>query len=189
MFSRFKGTSLLLGLWAAVCGSCSRPSDTDSVVIAKSANDARFGETESRKKAAHFLVEMADARMMDGFEGQVAVDRGVSPDVKAYGARMITEQAELHKEIKQVAMAMGVQLPGTISDAKADGLKDLREQSGDDADKKFISMITIDHKRDVKEFKKAMELNEPLVRDFAARRLPTIEQHLAAIEAIHDARK
>ncbi len=157
----------------------------DSVKEATRMNRERFAEPGMRD-AAKFLVEMADARMMDTMEGQVAGERGVNAEVRAYGQTMVKDQAALLTEIKALAAQKGITLPDHISDSKAHGLEDLVGKSGDSVDSKFISMITIDHKRDVGEFKDATKLSDPEVRGFAERRLPMIEQHLAEIKGIHE---
>jgi putative membrane protein len=185
-------TRLLMPLFAAaaVIGSlaCSATSSDDSVVQARDVNETRFANDKALREASSFLVEMADARMMDGQEGEVAASRGQAPDVTAYGAKMVKEQAVLLDEIRALASELHVALPQQISADKADGLRDLKAKSGTDLDSKFVKMIRIDHERDVKEFTKATKLANARIAQWAQQRLPTIEAHLAEIEAIKAAR-
>lgn len=167
---------------------CAGSSTTDSVVQAKRANDARFSNDEHMRKAASFLVEMTDARMMDAKEGEVAASRGVASDVKSYGTKMIHEQGVLLDEIRTLASEQGITLPQQISDEKSAGLKSLQAKSGKDLDSQFINMSCIDHKRDVKEFQQATNLSSAHVSAYARRRLPTIQEHLDEIEKIKSSR-
>lgn len=155
-----------------------QPGADDSVRIAKEANHARFDRDEDAKRSSDFMAEMADARLMDTEEGRLASTRGIDPEVRAYGELMIRDQAELYREMTTLAAAKGYTLPTRISNLKADGLADLEKKTAHDLDEKFLKMICIDHERDVKEFKKAMDFKDVEVSAFAARRLPLIEEHL-----------
>lgn len=155
----------------------------DSVTRAKGDNRARFAGGDMRE-AADFLVETADARMRDQRQGELARDRAVHPDVRAYGGKMVRDQAELLAEIRALAQAKGIALPQSSSAAKADASQQLARQSGEDFDDRFISMTRTDHQRDATSFRRAMDLADPDVSDFARRRLPMIEEHLREVRAL-----
>ena len=128
-----------------------------------------------------FLCEMTDARMMDIEEGKVAAERGTIKEVKDYGNLMIKDQNYLLDELKKFAKTKNITLPTKISDEKLNGLKDLKEKSGKDLDKKFLKMISIDHKRDVRKFKKATEIDDQETKVFAKKHLPMIKSHLKKV--------
>ncbi len=161
-----------LGLGCAVAGP------NDPVRLANDANAERFADDSPEREAAEFLVRMTDARLMDMAEGRVAAERGTSAAVREYGRVMIVEQQVLLDEIRELADRMGVALPERIGDVKSDGLAELEDEHGEDLDEKFVSMICIDHERDVEEFREAREFEQPDVREYAIRRLPMIEEHL-----------
>lgn len=77
-------------------------------------------------------------------------------------------------------------LPETISNDKQDGLDELQKKSGKEFDEKFIKMMTIDHKRDIKDFKKATKYKDQEVASFASKYLPLIQSHLDKIIQIHE---
>jgi putative membrane protein len=135
---------------------------------------------------SEFLTEAADARLMDIEEGKLAQERGTTEAVRKYGERMVQEQTKLMHELRMLAAAKNITLPGSLSNKKADGLEDLKEKQGDDFDKKFIKMMTIDHKRDVREFEDATDFNDRDIQKFAARNLPLIESHLDEIKQIDE---
>jgi putative membrane protein len=124
---------------------------------------------------------MTDARMMDIEEGKVAAEKGTTKEIKDYGNLMIKDQTYLLKEIQKFAKSKNIQLPTEISDSKRDGLKDLKKENGVDLDEKFLKMIKIDHKRDVRKFKKATTINDPSTKAFAAKHLAMIESHLKEV--------
>lgn len=141
--------------------------------------------TESEnEKTKTFLTEMTDARLMDCEEGREAVKKGTTEEIRKYGQLMIDDQTYLLNELQKFAATKNITLPTEISEKKRNALKDLKEKSGADFDKKFIKMICIDHKRDVRKFKKEAECKDSESRAFASKHLPMIESHLQKIEQI-----
>jgi putative membrane protein len=131
-----------------------------------------------------FLTEAADARLMDSEEGKLARERGTTEEIRSYGRWMMRDQSKLLQEIKYLSKEKGIKLSGKLSEEKAKGLEDLRREQGSAFDKKFAKMICLDHKRDVKKFKKATKFEDADVKKFAVQYLPTIESHLERIKEI-----
>ena len=141
-------------------------------------------ESSVREHVSEFLSEAADARMMDMLEGEQAVKKGTTPQIKEYGRLMIKDHKALLIKIKALAAERGITLPARISDKKQDGLQTLIEKEGTAFDDKFIRMMIIDHERDVEAFKDAIKLKDKEVSKFASLNLPIIESHLAKAKAI-----
>ncbi|RZJ68777.1 MAG: DUF4142 domain-containing protein [Flavobacterium sp.] len=141
------------------------------------------------KEIARFLTEAADARMMDREEGKLAIQKGTTKDIRDYGEWMVKDQTALLGELEKVAAKKNVMLPKAISDKKQKALTKLSEKTGADFDRKFLSMIKIDHKRDVKQFKKASKYSDIDVMQFATEFLPMIEKHLSGVKAIKQSMK
>ncbi len=159
-------------------------SKNDSVRKAKEQTNAQVSARPSDSDTK-FLTEMADARMMDFEEGKLAAERGTRKSIRQYGELMMTDQEHLLQDLKNVARAANVILPSKISEAKADGLQELKKEKGPKFDRKFISMITIDHERDVKAFENAKNSANDFsseVQTFAAKNLSLVETHLEKIK-------
>lgn len=60
------------------------------------------------------------------------------------------------------------------------------KKTGRDFDEKFIKMMRIDHERDLKDFKKAGELADKGVTDFAATYISMIQIHLDKLNEIKE---
>ena len=133
---------------------------------------------------AEFIREMAEARLMDLEEGKIAQQRSTTKDLKSYGTLMVNDQTEMLREIKKLAVLKNVALSDELGPDKAEGLKDLKEVHGESFDKKFIKMMTIDHKRDVKKFERATRSSDADVQVFATRYLPYVQSHLERIKAL-----
>lgn len=164
--------------------SCSS-NENDSVKQAHEKNLNSSIDDEISK----FLTEAADARMMDIEQGKLAVQKGSSDLVKNYGQKMITDNTRLLKELRTMAATKNITLPAALSNEKADGLEDLRDEEGKDFDEQFIKMMARDHKRDVDAFEDAAEFKDQDVRAFASRYLPLIQEHLASIESVKESNK
>lgn len=139
---------------------------------------------EDPKEITEFITEMADARMMDREEGQLAAMKGTTAEIQNYGKLMVKDQTYLLEELNNLAMSKNVVLPKEISMEKMKQLKKLQKKEGADFDKKFLSMIKIDHKRDVRKFTKATKFEDETVHKFASKHLPMITSHLEGVQQI-----
>lgn len=155
-----------------------------TVLVSVGAASVLKSDRKSDKADEKFLRKIADARMMDWAEGELAAERGTKAEIKAYGERMVKEQDELMNEIKRLAGAENIVLPQALSKEKADALDDLKEKAGKDFDKLFTKMIIKDHKRDLKDFKRAAKSDDPEISAFAKKYLPTIQDHLRDAQAL-----
>ncbi len=146
--------------------------------------DDKLSEKD-KKQLKEFLIEMNDARMMDLEEGKLAAKRGTTSAIRGYGEWMIEDQSKLKKELDLLAQKKSIKLPETISDKKAKGLAQLMEKEGKNFDKKFLHMMKIDHRRDVRKFKQASrKIDDKDLQDFTTRNQPIIEEHLDSLKAI-----
>jgi putative membrane protein len=163
--------------------------EKDAVKKASKVNELKADNGEVDKKTAEFLVSATDARLMDSEEGKLAAARGTTAEIRSYGQLMVQDQQKMLSAIRQLAKRKNISLPDNISEKKADGREELAKQTGKDFDEKFIKMMIIDHKRDVKEFEDALLSDDQDVRAFANDYLPMIRSHLAKIERIKSAYK
>ena len=110
----------------------------------------------------------------------------MSQDVKEFGAMMVADHSKANDELKTLATAKNITLPATLGEDTQEDVNELAKLSGKEFDKKYVSMMVDDHKEDVDAFKKAAEDNniDPDIKAFAAKTLPTLQQHLDRINAI-----
>jgi putative membrane protein len=165
---------------ASLAGLTACSNNKDSVKQAQEQNQ----NSAIDEDISNFMTEAADARMMDIEEGKLAKERGSTTEIREYGEQMITDHTKLMHDLKVLAASKNITLPNTLSNEKTDGLEDLKKEQGEDFDKKFIKMITTDHKRDVRAFEDATDFKDKDVQSFATRYLPVIESHLDKIQQI-----
>jgi putative membrane protein len=122
--------------------------------------------------------------------GQLAQDKAVSDEVKQFGARMVQDHGKSNDELKQVASSKGIQLPTGPDKKHVQNMQKLQKLSGAEFDREYMKHIVDDHKKDVSEFhKQSKSANDPEIRNFAAKTLPTLQQHLKLAQSVNDAIK
>lgn len=134
-----------------------------------------------------FLVKAASGGIAEVELGRLALQRGSSPDVKAFGERMVNDHTQANRELDALAARKGVAVPKNL-DREHTALRDrLSKLSGRDFDQAYMKEMTADHEQDVAEFRRASEgSKDPDVRAFAAQKLPTLVSHLDAAKRIEN---
>jgi len=153
--------------------------------------DSSIGRNKDKEKSvslteneSDFLITAADGRMMGILEGKAAVEKGTTKEIKDYGQLMIKDQKVMLAGLKNIAKQLSVALPDSISEEKQDGLEDLMEKEFKKFDKKFVKMMKIDHRRDVRLFTRAKEYDNPKIKAFASQYLPMVASHLAKVKEL-----
>lgn len=134
--------------------------------------------------AEKFLTTAIEARIMDLEEGRAAQLNSETDAVKDYGTLMLRDQKIMLNELKAIAASKHITLPETPDAKQQEALAMLKQQSGKEFDKKFMKMMIIDHKRDVRKFRKATRSNDVDVKAFAVKYLPVVEAHLDYIQKL-----
>ncbi len=142
------------------------------------------GESDVDDVVSDFLKEMAEARMMDLQEGKTAEQRATYRSLKQYGSLMVEDQSKMLEEIRALADKKKVFIPRSLGADKAEALADLESVHGESFDKKYIRMMILDHKRDVKKLKRATEYGDADIQVFATKYLPVVQSHLDKIKAL-----
>lgn len=132
-----------------------------------------------------FVMEAAMGGMMEVELGKLAVEKGMSDEVKQFGQHMIDDHSKANDELMQVAASKGITLP-TELDAKHKMMRDkMASLSGAAFDKAYKQDMLKDHRKDVAEFQKeSMKAMDADVKAFAAKTLPTLKEHLSMIEGM-----
>jgi putative membrane protein len=132
-----------------------------------SGNDRKFME----KTAQHGIAEVK--------MGELAQQKASNPQVKDFGARMARDHGKANDELKKLASSKGIQLPSDTDKEHQSKMAKMQDKSGSDFDKAYMADMVADHKKDVTEFKKqAKAANDPELKAFAEKTLPTLEEHL-----------
>lgn len=161
--------------------------ESDSMENAEESNekkeDAGMGQGEETNE---FAMKAANGGMLEVELGRLAQEKGVSKDVKEFGAMIVADHSKANDELKTLATAKNITLPATLGEDMQEDVNELAKLSGKEFDKKYVSMMIDDHKEDIDAFKKAADASsiDPDIKAFAAKTLPTLQQHLDRINAI-----
>ena len=166
------GLAFLVAAGAAPAQGTSNSSSSTSSMKAGTSASVPAADKAFVEKAA--VGGMAEVQM-----GKMAQQKGSSDQVKQFGGRMVDDHSKANDELKQIASAKGIALP-TDLDAKHKSKMDKMEKlSGAQFDRAYMDEMVADHKQDVAEFKKqASSGKDSDLKAFAAKTLPTLEDHL-----------
>lgn len=136
-------------------------------VETKARNDMK-PQTGSADKS--FIMEAAKGGMSEVEMGKMAAQKGKSAEVKNFGNHMVTDHGKANSELMAIAKKKGIAVNVKADKAK---MKDA------DFDKEYAKAMVKDHEKDVAAFEKEAKSGEdPEVKAFAKKTLPTLRQHL-----------
>ena len=132
------------------------------------------------QKDREFLIEAASGGQTEVKLGRLATERAAHARVKEFGRRMATDHGKANATLAQIAEQKHVKLPKEpVVDDHRKILAELSQQKGADFDRAYMQAMVDDHEHDVEEFREAAkDADDPDVKSFAAKTLPTLEAHL-----------
>jgi putative membrane protein len=162
-----------LALLAASAGSAAQGTGASAPAAGKSGGAAVAAADKAfAQKAA--IGGMAEVEL-----GKLAQQKASSDQVKQFGARMVDDHSKANDELKQVASAKGLTLPSDLDAKHKSTMAKLQKLSGAQFDRAYMDDMVADHKEDVADFKKqASSGRDSDLKGFAAKTLPTLEDHL-----------
>ena len=154
---------------------------TTTSTAASATTTGSTGGTVSNLSAADkdFVMKAAIGGMSEVQMGQTAQQKGQSADVKTFGNRMVTDHSKANDELKQLATTKGLALPTDVDAAHKKTADEIAAKSGKAFDKAYMTDMVKDHEEDVKEFEKqSKSANDADIKNWAAKTLPTLQEHL-----------
>jgi putative membrane protein len=170
---------LLLSTAAAIALTLSVPALAQQPMSSSSRNTAMPQQQQQlSKQDMEFMKNAAIGGMTEVELGKLAQQNGQTQQVKDFGARMVQDHGKANDELKSIAQQKGVQLPDQL-DREHQAMRDrLAKLQGDAFDRAYMRMMTTDHDKDLKEFRKeAQASKDPDLKRFARDTLNVIEQH------------
>jgi putative membrane protein len=132
-----------------------------------------------------FLREAAGANLMEIRLGQLAQSKASNAAVKQFGQRMVNDHARLEQDLSSMVSGNGIALHPALTSDQNDKINSLQSLSGSQFDQAYMSMMIQAHQTDVAEFENQnRNADSPQVRDFAARSLPVLRQHLSLAQQV-----
>jgi putative membrane protein len=119
--------------------------------------------------------------------GKLAREKAMREEVKQFADRMVADHTKANAEVQALAQSNGVKLPGEPDKGHRKLIDKLRKQSGPDFEREYMKHMLHDHEEDVEDFRKQAKAKKPNdVNNFAAKTLPTLQEHLLLAQATYD---
>ncbi|WP_338876416.1 DUF4142 domain-containing protein [Spirosoma sp. SC4-14] len=171
------------GLTFQSCGSSEKKDSEERAEQINEENKPTEDDDDSE-----FAVKAASGGMLEVELGRMAQEKAQSQQVKDFGAMMVKDHSKANDELKALASSKNIVLPSTLGEEEQKHVDELAKLSGKEFDKKYVSLMVDDHQKDVDEFKEeAKDAKDPDIKAFAAKTVPTLQEHLNKIKAINDA--
>jgi putative membrane protein len=138
----------------------------------------------AKAQADHaFVLEAAKGGMAEVELGRLAADKATNDQVKKFGQRMVDDHSKANDELKSLAQTKSITIPSNL-DPKYKSLHDrLSKLSGAEFDRAYMREMVSDHRKDVNAFRRESQSGQdPTVKAWAAKTLPTLEEHLKMAE-------
>jgi putative membrane protein len=147
------------------------PASTQDTNANKKSQSDKGTSLSSADKA--FMKDAAKGGMMEVAMGHVAEQNTSNPEVKKFGARMVTDHGKANSELKAIAAKKGVELPAA---------KDAGKWK---SDKDYMDAMVKDHEKDLSDFEKeAKNGSDPDVKGFAEKTSAVVRKHLEMAKEI-----
>jgi putative membrane protein len=132
-----------------------------------------------------FMTKALQGSRLEVALGREATAQAASPDVKAFGERMITDHGRAADELKQLAAQKKVDIPTALDDSKESKVEKMAKLNGSAFDKEYVTNVVDDHEDDISDFRKAAgDLMDPDLKAWANKQLPILESHLTMAKGI-----
>jgi len=149
-----------------------------AIPAAAQAAHAKMSATDQR-----FVEKAAGGGLGEVKLGQLAEQKGASPEVKQFGRRMVDDHTRANDQLKATLSAKGIPAPSKIDPDAQKAYDRLSKLSGPQFDRAYIDDMVKDHRKDVQLFEdQARNGKDPEIKQFAAQTLPTIQDHLQMVE-------
>ncbi len=145
----------------------------------------------AQAKVAHSDAEFLQRAAADGIAevelGKLAEQKALRDEVKQFGTRMVKDHGQANDELRAIAGAKGVALPAEMDRKHRKAMEKLQKVLGPDFDREYMDLMAADHKKDLKEFRKKAKSGKDIeIRNFAAKTVPTLQEHLDSALATRD---
>lgn len=161
------------------------------------------------KADQEFIQKTAAGGQAEVDMARLAQEQTRTGDVVAFANRMVEDHGRANQELRTLAAARGVSLPAPVtahnattgvSASEAGGKAQARHAtglhgdvnkltglSGDAFDREYAKLMVAHHKTNVQAFQRAAaSAQDPELKAFAQRTLPTLQEHLKMAQAMHD---
>jgi putative membrane protein len=173
--TRLSILSVCIGVaFAAASAGAAAQGTTASSGAASGAMGAKMSSADKT-----FVQKAAVGGLAEVEFGKLAQQKGSSDQVKQFGSRMVEDHSKANDELKQIISSQGISAPTDLDAKHKSAMAKLDKLSGQQFDRAYMDDMVKDHKEDVALFRKESSSGKDSdLKSFAAKTLPTLEDHL-----------
>jgi putative membrane protein len=166
--------TIFLGAFAVAAGI--QPITADD----KKPSEKPFDDTE-------FVATAASGGIHEVELGKLAASKAQTTPVKQFAERMVTDHTKANKALQMAAGLAGIAIPQKMNADHQKEFDRFKNYTGSNFDRDYVTHMVKDHEEDVAAFTRAAkDAKNPQIREFAAKTLPTIKDHLRAVKQLSE---
>lgn len=153
----------------------------------QSANDTSSADSvKIDDDVTEFINEALQSGAMEVELGQLAQSKASNPRVKTFGAMMVKDHTAAGDELKVIAAQKNIVTAQVLEGDHLKDVEELKKESGENFDKKYIKMMLSAHRKDIRRFEDMAEDDEDAaLKAFASKTLPKLKMHLDSAKSIN----
>jgi len=133
----------------------------------------------------NFITEAAQDGLAEVELGKIAQQNGASAEVKQFGQRMADDHSKANQELETIATQLGATVPTAPGGHHAKMVKELSKKTGARFDHEYAEDMVKDHEKAVALFdKQSKKGDSEELKQFAAKTLPVLQEHLKMARAL-----
>ena len=138
----------------------------------------------------HFITTAAEDGNAEVELGKIAQQNGASADVKQFGQRMVDDHTKAGQELESIATKLGMSPPKGPGSKEQGDIKKFSKLTGEKFDREYAEHMVKDHEKAVSLFEKQSKSGDSdELKAFAAKTLPTLQEHLKMARAMTSKKK
>jgi putative membrane protein len=195
---RFGGVMALALATTACAGDDARDVNDNTAATPAARDTAGTSGMADQRVDQDFVREQLAMGEHEIALGQLAQQKGTHAEVKRFGETMVQDHRMAGQELKRILSQTTTGTAGESAretardtmpnaDDHRETLEELRKLSGNEFDKRYIDQMVDDHEKAVNDLEgKAENSNNPDVKQWAAKTLPKVQQHLERAKTIQE---
>lgn len=139
----------------------------------------------SQKADSAFAQDAASGGIAEVELGQLAEQKGSTDAVRKFGKQMEGDHSDANNKLKQIASQDNIAIPAKMNSQDQAAYDRLSKLSGAGFDKAYAQLMVQDHQKDIAAFQQEASNGEnPDLKNFASKTLPTLREHLRMAQGI-----
>lgn len=130
-----------------------------------------------------FVKDAAQGNLAEIKIGELAAQKGTTPQVRDFGDLMKFDHSKADMELKNIANKNDIQVPNAMNSHDQAEYDQLSKLSGQQFDDTYAHMMVQDHEKDIAAFKtEAKDASNSSIKTYARNTTPILEEHLRLAE-------